>query len=48
MHMKKNSECSRNGLTLIFVRHKEMFQQYLFYLSYHQAYIIQYHFQTVS
>ena len=39
---------NKNGLKSIFVRHKEMFQQYLFSLSNQQAYIVQYRFQTVS
>ena len=39
---------NKNGLKLIFVRIKETFQQYLFSLSNHQAYNIQYRFITLG
>ena len=39
---------NKNGLKLIFVKIKEMFQQYLFSLSNHQAYNIQYRFITLG
>ena len=36
----KKPNVNRNGLMLIYVRHKEMFQQYLFSLSNHQAHTL--------
>ena len=39
---------NKNGLKLIFVKIKEMFQQYFFSLSNHQAYNIQYRFLTLG
>ena len=44
----KKKNVNKNGLKLIFFRDKEMFQQYLFSLSNHHLYIIQYRFQTFS
>ena len=49
MHIiEKKPNVNKNGLKLIFVRIKEMFQQYLFSLSNHQAYNIQYRFITLG
>ena len=49
MHIiEKKPNMNKNGLKLIFVRINEMFQQYLFSLSNHQAYNIQYRFITLG
>ena len=49
MHIiEKKANMNKNGLKLIFAKIKEILQQYLFSLSNHQAYNIQYRFITLG